>query len=195
MRNKIFIHFRRSARKLGILDHLRLENLDRSLGVCLGAMRTGMVTPEIVAHRRRKIARLHTVVYPLYIHVTPLRCAEVPSGTGELLFDARNVKAVCIESGQVAAFEELEYFLCPLTERGAILHDFVRDAVYRCRLGRNRNGGVEKPSLRLLRSVWIELDGRKLNYAVVARIDARRFNVKNYKRNFFSLISGAGGLL
>ena len=78
-------------------------------------------------------------------------------------------------------------------------------SVNRGRLRRNRNRRIEKPCLRLLRSVRIDLHRRKFDYAVLSWIDPGGLYIEHDKGTvqlefkchylLFSRISGAGGLL
>ena len=173
--------------------------------VALRAVRTNVVAAEVEAHSRRQVARLHLVVDALHVHMAPARRPEVAAGACELLLKARDVEAVGVEARKVAAIEEREDVGGGFGERGAVLDDVVRDAVDGRRLRRNRDRGIQQPSMSVLGSVRVQLDRRQLDDAVLPRIHARRFDVEHDERAvqfhlqfhhfLFPRISGAGGLL
>ena len=131
------------------------------------------------------------------LHVDILAVAEIyiHTGTHELLDQQRQVEAVGIETAEIAALHETFQRFGYLPECRAILHVLIGDMVYRRRLRRNGNGGVDASGAHYLFTVGHDFSQRYFDDAVARRIDARCLQIEEYYRSSEFQIHISGSLM
>ena len=132
----------------------------------------------------RQCALLHFVEDNLYIHKLAAAHIYIHVCTQEFFRQYRNIKAIGIESGKVAAFNIIGYIACHFLERGAFCHIFVVNAMNGRSLFRYVHFGIDAHGFGFLVSVGIYFEITDFYYSVRVNVCTGGLQVKKDNRIF-----------